>query len=251
MVYHLGLTKESLSGVRVALLPGDPFRVPKIAEEVMSTFGGSCSELAWKREFRTILVSGKVIVTSTGIGGPSTAIVMEELSMLGIDTFIRIGTTGAIREDIKPGSIVITSGSVRMDGASTHYAPPEYPALAHHELLSALIESAREHSLKFHVGITASTDTFYPGQERTDSFTGQLLRRFQGSTEELRRLNVLNYEMESATLLTLGSVFGLRCGVVSGVVVNRCHSSEIDKESLSQSENNAIKAGVGALKTLL
>lgn len=253
-VYHLDLTKEDIDNTRVALLPGDPFRVPAIAGAIEHAFGGEARELAWKREFRSMRCrfgTHSVLVTSTGIGGPSTAIVIEELAMLGIRTFVRVGTTGAIQPFVAVGDVVITTGSLRLDGASTHYAPLEYPAVAHHEVLSALIGGARKQGLTYHVGITASSDTFYPGQERHDSFTGEVPRRFRGIMEEWRTLHVLNCEMESATLLTLTSAMGLRGGCVTGVLCNRLRDERIGNDALMTGERNAIAVAVSSLEYLL
>jgi len=252
--YHLDLQKSHIKNAKIALLPGDPFRVLKIAEKVKQQFGGSIKELTWKREFRTILcaINGKsVLITSTGIGGPSTSIVIEELAMLDIKTFIRVGTTGAIQKDMRPGDVIITTGSVRLDGTSTHYAPIEYPAVANYEIVHCLIKAARKTKVRHYVGITASSDTFYPGQERYDSFTGYVLKRFQDSTKEWQKLHVLNYEMESSTVLTLCSALGLRGGCVSGVVLNRTVQEEATEKSLQLGEENAIKVAVASLEYLL
>ncbi|MEK7699274.1 MAG: uridine phosphorylase, partial [Planctomycetota bacterium] len=137
-VYHLDLNNEKIQGARIALLPGDPFRSQIIAETISSAYKTGCEKLAWKREFCTYIAgikNQKILVTSTGIGGPSTSIAIDELAQLGVTTFLRVGTTGAIQEYIDIGDVIITSGSVRLDGASTHYAPIEYPAVAHHEVL--------------------------------------------------------------------------------------------------------------------
>jgi len=253
-VYHLNLAKGDLDGAAVALLPGDPFRVPAVAGEIQDTFGGEAKEIAWKREFRTIRCrfdNHSVLVTSTGIGGPSAAIVIEELAMVGIRTFLRVGTTGAIQPAVAVGDVVITTGSVRLDGTSTHYAPVEYPAVAHHEVVAALIRGARTRRLTYHVGITVSSDTFYPGQERYDSFTGQVPKKFRGIMEEWRNLNVLNCEMESAALLTLTAAMGLRGGCVTGVLCNRLHAETIGDDDLMRGERNAIAAAVSSLEYLI
>jgi uridine phosphorylase len=252
--YHLNLQKSHVRNSKIALLPGDPFRVLKIAEKIRQQFGGDIEELAWKREFKTLRCSIKnksVLVISTGIGGPSTSIAIEELAMLGVITFIRVGTTGAIQKEIKPGDVIMTTGSVRLDGASTHYAPIEYPAVANYTVVDSLIKAARKSKVKYHVGITASSDTFYPGQERYDSFTGYVLKRFQGSLKEWQRLHVLNYEMESSTVLTLCSAMGLRGGCVCGVIVNRTTQEEITEKTITAGEENAIKVAVASLECLL
>ena len=251
-VYHLDLDNEKIQGAKLALLPGDPFRSQIIAEAISAAYGTRNEKLAWKREFCTYLteINGKkLLVTSTGIGGPSTSIAVDELAQLGISTFIRVGTTGAIQDYINIGDVIITSGSVRLDGASTHYAPIEYPAVAHYEILNALIEGAKKAKVKYHVGITASSDTFYPGEERYDSFTKYVLRRFQGATKEWQKLHVLNYEMESSTVLTLTASMGLRGGCITGVV-NKVGMGKITKEGLKTGEENTVKAAVAALERL-
>jgi uridine phosphorylase len=248
-MYHLDLGPEDVSGARTALLPGDPGRVPRIA----SAFGGEIQELAWKREFRTCALhvgAEAILVTSTGIGGPSTAIAVEELAKLGVRTFLRVGTTGAIQRDIAIGDVVITTGSVRLDGASSHYAPIEFPAVAHHEIVDALVRGARTEGIPSHTGVTASSDTFYPGQERSDSYSMYVLRRLQGQTEELRRLHVLNYEMESATLLTMCAALGLRAGCVSGVVDRWGEEEQITPEASALAQDNVIRVAVTAVRAL-
>ena len=144
-----------------------------------------------------------MIVCSTGIGGPSTSIAVEELAQLGIRTFLRIGTTGAIQPHINVGDVLVTTASVRLDGASLHFAPMEFPAVADFECTTALVEAAKSVGATTHVGVTASSDTFYPGQERYDTFSGRVVSRFKGSMEEWQSMGVMNYEMESATLLTM------------------------------------------------
>ena len=253
-VYHLNLNKLQIRKSEIALLPGDPFRVVKIAERIRKQYNGEIVELAWKREFRTALCSFDkkyVLVTSTGIGGPSTSIVIEELAMLGVQTFIRVGTTGVIQKGIQTGDVIITTGSVRLDGTSTHYAPIEYPAVANYEVVDSLIKAARKSNVRFHVGITASSDTFYPGQERYDSFTGYVPRHLQGSMKEWQKLHVLNYEMESSTVFTLCCAMGLRGGCVSGVIVNRTTKKGITGKDLKAGEENAIKVAVTSLEYLL
>ena len=245
-VYHLDLEKKDLKGARVALLPGDPGRVEGIARAVAVEYGTISKRLASKREFTTYLSSfngNNLIVTSTGIGGPSASIAIDELAQLGINTFIRVGTTGAIQEFIKDGDCVITTGSVRLDGASTHYAPIEYPAVADHCLTNALVKGAEAAGVKYHLGVTASSDTFYPGEERTDSFRKFKMRRFRGATEELRALHVLNYEMESSTVLALTASMGLKGACITGVV-NRGSVGRITPESLKKGEDSAIRAVV-------
>lgn len=251
IAYHLKLSKKSIRGAESALLPGDPARVPIIASAVNS---GKASEIAWNREFRTWiseLEGYSIVVTSTGIGGPSTSIVVEELARLGVKTFIRIGTTGALQPYIKAGDVVITTASVRMDGTSGHYAPLSYPAVSDYHILNALVEAASSMNIRYHVGITASSATFYPGQERLDTFSQYIIRDLSGSKEEWERLGVLNYEMESATLLTMCNAMGLKAACITGVISERTKKEKIIEGVIATAEHNAISVAVEAVRRLL
>ena len=254
-MYHIDLNEDMIEGAETVLMPGDPFRVEHIAKEIASIYGGEALKLAWHREYCTYIakVNGKnVLVTSTGIGGPSTAIAVEELAKIGVRTFVRVGTTGAIQDHMKVGELVISTGAVRLDGASKDYAPLEYPAVADHDTVSALIEGAKRAGIDYHVGITASSDTFYPGEERSDTYSGYILRRLQGSTDEWSRLNVLNYEMEAATLFTMASCLGLRGGCVTAVInVRGIHGESVLPGTLETGEANLIKASVAALEFIV
>ncbi len=149
---------------RYVLLPGDPGRI----DEIVKTWD-SYEELAFHREFRSVrgIYRGTSVgAVSTGIGGSSASIAIEELLAIGSDTFIRVGTCGALQGVIEPGDLVIAIAAVRYDGASTDYAPLEYPAVASPEVLMALIEAAERLRVRYHVGIVASTSTFYLGQSR-------------------------------------------------------------------------------------
>lgn len=249
-VYHLALSTSQLRGATVALLPGDPGRVEALATTAPLVGG---HELASKREYRSWLAfAGEtpVLVTSTGIGGPSASIAIDELAQLGVRTFLRVGTTGAIQADVEIGDVVVTTGAVRLDGASTHYAPIEFPAVAHPDVVVALTDAARALGVVARVGVTCSTDTFYPGQERVDSYSQYVPRRFQGITEEWRRLHVLNYEMEAATLLTMTASMGLRGGAVAGVIVNRTRGEHVSADDLARGEANAVRVAVHAAAAL-
>lgn len=247
-VFHLGLCKKDLRGATVALVPGAPERSEKIAA-LMET----PELLAKQREFTSCLgfAGGKpLLVCSTGIGGPSVSIAVEELAQLGIRTFLRVGTTGAIQPHINVGDVIITTGAVRLDGASRHFAPLNYPAVADFACTSALVEAARQEGAPMHMGITAASDTFYPGQERYDTYSGKMLRSLQGSMQEWQALNVLNFEMESATLFTMCSVMGLRAGMVAGVLVNRSQQEIPDEAQSAGAEDRAIRIGLAAAARL-
>ncbi|MEQ4529912.1 MAG: uridine phosphorylase [Mixta sp.] len=248
-VFHLGLTKADLQGATLAIVPGDPERVKKIAALMDNP-----QHLASHREFtswRAELDGKAVIVCSTGIGGPSTSIAVEELAQLGIRTFLRVGTTGAIQPNINVGDVLVTTAAVRLDGASLHFAPMEFPAVADFACTTALVEAAKASGNTPHVGVTASSDTFYPGQERYDTFSGRVVSRFQGSMKEWQQMGVLNYEMESATLLTMCASQGLRAGMVAGVIVNRTQKEIPDAATMKQTESNAVAIVVDAARRLL
>jgi uridine phosphorylase len=251
-VYHLKLTRKMLEGARFALLPGDPQRVKKIAQYCDT----KARLMAEHREFTSWLGyvdKSPVLTISTGIGGPSTAIVIEELARLGIDTFIRLGTSGAIQDYVHLQDIIITTASVRLDGTSRHYAPLSYPAVANYEVLHSLVIAAGKLAIPHHLGITASSDSFYPGQERYDTFSQYVIKHFQGTLKEWQKLGVLNYEMESATLFTVCNALGLRAGCITCAVVNRVVEEEgrIQPDIIFRGEEHLMKVGVEALRHLV
>lgn len=248
-VFHLDLTRDQLRGATVAILPGDPGRVPKIASLLDDPVA-----LASNREFHSWIGFSDgtpIVVCSTGIGGPSTSIAVEELAQLGVRTFLRVGTTGAIQPDIAVADVIITTGSVRLDGASRDFAPYEYPAVAHYDCVHALVEAAKEQGHTAHVGVTVASDTFYPGQERYDTVSGYVRRSLQGSRDEWAALHVLNYEMESATLFTQCATNGWRAGMVAGALVNRTQQEIPSAEVHDRVETNAVAVAVAAARRLV
>ncbi|CZF79419.1 Uridine phosphorylase [Grimontia celer] len=248
-VFHLGVNLSDLEGATMAIIPGDPARVEKIADLMDSP-----KFLASHREYTLFLgkLDGQsVVVCSTGIGGPSTSIAVEELAQLGVRTFLRVGTTGAIQPHINVGDIIVTTGSVRLDGASLHFAPMEFPAVPDFDVTTAMKQAADESGAAVHTGVTASSDTFYPGQERYDTFSGRVVRRFQGSMEEWQAMGVLNFEMESATLLTMCASSGLKAGCVAGVIVNRTQKEIPNAETMAATEARSIKVVVESARKLL
>lgn len=248
-VFHLGLTAAKLQGATLAIVPGDPERVARIAALLDRP-----EPLASTREFTSMLGwldDTPIVVCSTGIGGPSTSIAVEELAQLGVRTFLRVGTTGAIQPGIAPGEVIVTTGAVRLDGASLHFAPLEFPAVADFECTAALVAAARSTEASVHVGITASSDTFYPGQERYDTVAGRVVAQFRGSLAEWRSMGVLNYEMESSTLFTMCAVNGWRAGCVAGVLVNRNSEEMPDPSASERVEATSIGIVVEAARRLL
>nr|KJR74169.1 MAG: uridine phosphorylase [Thermoproteus sp. AZ2] len=239
--YHLLIGRGEVP--RYVLLPGDPGRVPKIAAA-----WEEARELARNREFTTYVGRYKgapIAATSTGIGSGSTAIAVEELLWAGADTFIRVGTTGALRREIRLGDVVIGTAAVRWDGASRWYAPPEYPAVAHWRVVSALVEAAEALGVRYHVGVVASTDSFYVGQERP-GHGGFLPPWAKGLVDTLRSLGVLSFEMESATIFTLASIYGARAGGVYAAIANR----ETDEFAAEVGVEDAIRVANEAVKIL-
>ncbi|MDH4276780.1 MAG: uridine phosphorylase [Acidimicrobiia bacterium] len=249
-VFHLGLEAADLAGASLAIVPGDPARVARVAARLTDS-----RHLASNREFTSHLgeLDGTpVVVCSTGIGGPSVSIAVEELAQLGVRTFLRVGTTGSIQPDVPSGTIVITQAAVRLDGASFHFAPGEYPAASDFWCTKALVEAAEAVGADYRVGITASSDTFYPGQERYDTVAGSVTARFRGSLADWKALHVVNYEMESATLFTMCSANGWRAGCVAGVIANRAvEEIPTDEAAIAATEERAIDVVIEASRRLL
>ncbi len=214
--YHIELKPGDIP--RYVLLPGDPGRVPKIA-----SFWDEARQVSGHREYVTYVGRYKgveIAATSTGIGGPATAIAVEELLRVGADTFIRVGTTGALKKEIRLGDIIISTAAVRYDGTSKIYVDTEYPAVATPAVVQALIEAAESLGVRYHVGITASSDSFYIGQGRP-GYRGYLPERWRGIERRLADVGVLNFEMEAATLFTLANIYGARAGAVCAAIANR------------------------------
>lgn len=214
--YHLMVSPGDIAGY--VLLPGDPGRVSRIARywDEARLVGDHRGFVSYTGRYKGVGVSA----VSTGIGGPSTAIVVEELLRLGAHTFIRVGTTGAIVDYIDVGDLVINIASVRMEGTSRAYVMPEYPAVASLDVTLALVFAAENLGVRYHVGIGASTDSFYVGQERP-GFKGYIPPWSRGLMELLRSVRVLNFEMEASTIFTLANIYGARAGSICAVVANR------------------------------
>ena len=214
--YHLELTAGDVADA--VLLPGDPERVDRIVEE-----WDDHAVVADHREYRTATGThdgAPISVTSTGIGSPSAAIAVEELARVGADTLVRVGSCGAIQPETDVGDLIITTGAVRQEGTSNEYVRPEYPAVADHAVVSALAAAAEDLGYEYHLGRTASTDSFYAGQSR-EGFGGFRAHGSEERIEALRRAGVLNFEMEASALLTLAGIYGLRAGAVCTVFADR------------------------------
>ena len=235
--YHISAKPGDMP--RFVLLPGDPDRVSKIGET-----WDDYAVLARHREYHSItgrIGNTEIGAVSTGIGAPSAAIAVEELAAIGVDTMIRVGSTGALAEHIHCGDLIINSGAVRFDGTTPYYIMPEYPACAHFEIVAALIEACESLGFTYHVGVGASTSSFYTGQGRP-GFEGYSPSWLDQLIPDLQMAKVLNLEMETASILTLASLFGLRAGSICTVFANRVTNTfEV------VGENRAIEAASKAV----
>jgi len=205
--YHVGLAEGEVG--QYVLMPGDPFRTALIAKYLEDP-----QEKAFSREYRTFtgtLGGACVSSTSSGIGGPSAAIAVEELAELGVHTFLRVGTCGAAQPGVRAGDLVIASGSVRSEGTPDGYVPKEYPAIASHEVVSACLEAARAEGVQHHLGVIRSVDALY----------SDLVPERMPRSHELRlelemwsRAGVVANDMESATIMIVAALRKLRAGVI-------------------------------------
>ena len=224
---------------RFLLFPGDPDRIPLVTQT-----WDSVEEFSLDRGYRGARgsVEGtRVSAISSGIGGPSLEVVMVEAASLGIDTFIRVGTTGALQGGLRCGDLIINEASVRLDGTSASYVRAEFPAAASYEVTAALVQAARQVGATHHVGIGATTASFYSGQDRP-SFKSFRSKQTDGLLEEMRRAGVLNFEMEAATLFTLARLFGLRAGSVCSVIAHRITGEWNDAGGMERSCRVANRA---------
>ncbi|MEH2146083.1 nucleoside phosphorylase [Nostoc sp.] len=249
--YHIGFGQDDLGSLppSIALLSGDPERSRLIAQTYLQDLR-LLSENRGLNSYVGYLPNGRPILSATsGMGAPSLSIVVNELIQVGIRQIIRIGTCGSIQPDVTVGSVVISSAALCRQGAANDIAPVEYPAAADPFLTVALVKAARELEVEYHVGITASVDTFYEGQERIDSANPNLMRSLHGITEEYRRLNILNYEMECGTLFKMAGVYNFAAAAISGVVAGRTVSENIILERKDIAVKNAIVTAVHAAAT--
>lgn len=232
--------------VRYAVLPGDPGRVEKISEYLNSP-----QLIAYNREFKSVVGSlngEKVIVTSTGIGGPSAAIALEELSRIGVKTAVRIGTCGGINLDVAAGDLVIPTAAVRMEGTSKEYAPIEFPAAANHEMVSALVLAAKENGYSYHTGVIQSKDSFY-GQHDPDTMPVEY--ELKNKWSAWKRLGVLASEMETAALFTVGAVRHIKVGCVLHALWNQERKNLGFDDPDDFDTNAAIKTALAALRSII
>ncbi len=250
--YHIGFSRKDLGPEppAAALLCGDPDRTRRIASGFEGIWPGRI--LSEKRGLVSCLCATSkgtpLLCATSGMGASSAGIVINELFDVGIRVIVRVGTTGSIQDHIRAGGVVISSAALCRHGASLDIAPAEYPAAADPFLTVALATAAKELGVDWHLGITASVDTFFEGQERTrTSANKHLLRRLQGVTEEYRNMNILNYEMECGTLFKMAGVYGFAAGCVCAVIDDRTTSEEIDLAVKEKAETDAIRVALRAL----
>ena len=231
---------------RYCILPGDPGRCAAIA-----ALFDQAEKVAQNREFTVYtgtLLGEKVTVCSTGIGGPSAAIALEELTAIGADTFIRVGTCGGIALPVRSGDIVVATGAVRQEGTSREYAPIEFPAVGDLAVTNALVEAARAMGKTVHAGVVQAKDSFY-GQHSPGRMpvAGEL----QYKWEAWKRLGVKASEMESAALFVVAASRGVRCGSCFHVIWNQEREAAGLDQDMSEDTSAAVRVGVEALKLLI
>ena len=231
--YHIQMKEGDVADF--VILPGDPGRV----ETIVNHFD-TAEVVAHNREYKTMTGKYKgrsVSVTSTGIGCPSTAIAVEELANIGAKTFVRMGTSGAMQDFTRVGDKVIATGAVRYEGTSVQYMPIEFPAVASHDMVTALVNSASDAKLNYHTGIVQSKDSFY-GQHSPEDMpiASELLQKWDAWIKG----GVLCSEMEAATLFVVGSYRKLRTGAVLLVAGDQARGESLTTEEYQQNMTESI-----------
>ena len=242
--YHIQVANGEVG--RYVILPGDPKRCKKIAQYFVDPV-----MIADNREFITYtgtLDGVKVSVTSTGIGGPSAAIAMEELARCGADTFVRIGTCGGIQPEVKSGDIVVATGAVRMEGTSKEYAPIEYPAVADLMVVNALVSAAKEKDCEFYTGVVQSKDAFY-GQHEPEMMPAgyELINKW----EAWKKLGCLASEMETAALYIVAAKLHVRVGACFLVMANQEREKLGLENPVVHDTDMAVQVAVEAIRKLI
>ena len=242
--FHIACAQGDIG--RYCILPGDPGRVPAIA-----ALYDDAKQIAYNREFNVwtgTLLGEKVTACSTGIGGPSASIAMEELHKCGADTFIRTGTCGGIDLNVQSGDVVVATGAIRYEHTSREYAPIEFPAVADFQVTNALVEATKKLSFPLHTGIVQCKDSFY-GQH--DPAASPVYYELQQKWESWKRLGVKASEMESAALFVVAAALGCRCGSCFHVVWNQEREAAGLDQKMSEDTSSSVKVSVEALKLLI
>lgn len=231
---------------RYCILPGDPGRVPAIA-----AYFEDAHQVASNREFNVwtgTLLGEKVTACSTGIGGASAAIAMEELHKCGVDSFIRTGTCGGIDLNVQSGDIVVATGAIRYEHTSQEYAPLEFPAVADYEIVQCLREATRALGLPLHTGVVQCKDSFY-GQHSPE--TSPVYYELKQKWDSWKRLGVKASEMESAAMFVVAAALGCRCGSCFHVVWNQEREAAGLDQKMSEDTSAAVRVAVDGLKLLI
>ena len=242
--YHIGVGKGDVG--RYVILPGDPKRSEKIAK-----YFDDAKLVGDSREFVTYsgyLNGEKVSVTSTGIGGPSASIAMEELVKCGADTFIRVGTCGGMDLDVLGGDLVIATGAIRFEGTSKEYAPIEFPAVANLDVINALVKACKDEGKRYHTGIVQCKDSFY-GQHRPETLPNS--KELLAKWDAWCALGTKASEMESAALFVVASYLHVRCGSIFLTVANQERAKRGLENKQVHDTDGAIRAAIRALKILI
>ena len=242
--YHIGVGKGDVG--KYVIMPGDPKRCVKIAQYLDNAI-----LVGDNREFVTYtgyLNGVKVSVTSTGIGGPSASIAMEELVKCGADTFIRTGTCGGMQLDIKGGDVVVATGAIRAEGTTKEYAPIEFPAVPTLEVTNTLVNAAKKLGVTVHTGVVQCKDSFY-GQHRPETLPNgqELLRKW----DAWLKLGTVASEMESAALFIVAAYLRVRVGSCFLVVANQERAKAGLENKQEHDTDLAIKVAVEAIKELI
>ena len=242
--FHIRLGEGDVG--RYVFLPGDPGRCEKIA-----AYFDTPVHIGMNREYNVYtgtLLGEKVSVCSTGIGGPSASIAMEELKNIGADTFIRIGTCGGIDLDVQPGDIVVATGAIRYEHTSMEYAPIEFPAVPDFGITSALKEASESLGFRTHTGVVQCKDAFY-GQHAPEK--SPVYYELQQKWESWKRLGVKASEMESAALFVVASALGVRCGSCFHAVWNQEREKLGMFMAMTEDTSGAIRVGIEAMKRII
>ena len=242
--YHIQVGKGEVG--RYVILPGDPKRCEKIAK-----YFDDPVLVADNREYVTYtgtLDGVKVSVTSTGIGGPSASIAMEELVNCGADTFIRVGTCGGMQPEVKSGDAVIATGAIRMEGTSREYAPIEYPAVPHVDVMNAMIRAAKNLKFRCHAGVVQSKDSFF-GQHEPEVMP--VSYELENKWQAWLRMGCLASEMESAALFIAGSFLRVRVGARFLVLANQERAKKGLSNEQAHDTEAAIRTAVEAIRILI
>ena len=243
-MYHIGL--DDSHKARYAILPGDPGRVEKIASYLENAhfLGQNREYTTWIGEIR----GEKVLVMSTGMGGPSTAIGVEELYQTGVRTMIRVGTCGGMAEKVMGGDLVIANGAIRMEGTSKEYVDIAFPAVADFEVTGALKKAAKDLGARFHLGVVQCKDSFYGQHDPGRMPCG---RELEDKWEMWLKAGCLASEMESAALYIVAQVLGVRAGCVLNVVWNQERKKKGLSDPHCHDTSLAIRAAIRGVEVLI